>query len=159
MKTISSLLLTLGFAATTLISGVASARSLPAIAGHAYYPSNESCFFPQSGWASVSNSCNSTLQFVVPLENTLTSSGSVTVKADAGYNCTALICPAAAPSCTAYQVNADGNLVTSYTASLTKGNTTIGTFSSVAPTDTLHLVCEIAGTNSSQPLGLMSVSW
>jgi len=159
MKTLSRLLLTLGFAATTLISGVASARSVPGIAGHAYYPTSQTCFFPQSGWASVSNSCNSTQQFVVPLENTLTATGSVTIKADAGYNCTTQICPSAAPTCTAFQVNADGALVTSKSATLNKGNTTVGTFSSVAPTDTLHLVCDVAGTDSFQPLGLMSVSW
>jgi len=159
MKTLSRLLLTLGFAATTLVSGVASARSVPAIAGHAYFPGSQGCFFPQSGWASVTNSCNSTQSFVVPLENTLTSTGSVTIKADSGYNCTTQICVSAAPTCTAFQVNADGGLVQQKSALINKGNTTIGTFSSVAPTDTLHVVCDVAGTDSFQPVGLMSVNW
>jgi hypothetical protein len=159
MKILSSTLLALTFAMS--ISSTASARSMPGIGGQSYYPSDNACFFPQSGWAGVTNSCNSTRTFVIPLENTLTSTGSITIKANSGLTCPAppAICVGAFAVCTAYQVNAAGGLVLQKTATVMGNNVTIGTFPSVTATDTLHLVCDVPGTNSANRYGIKSVTW
>jgi hypothetical protein len=158
MKLLSSTIL--AFMLATAISSVASARSLPAIAGHAYYPSDTSCFFPQATWAGVKNTCTTKRSLVIPLENTLTASGAITVKANSGFTCPGTgPCLSDPPKCTAYQVSAAGGLVTSGTATIgSGGNITIKSFASVAPTDTLHVVCEMPAAGP-LALGLMSVNW
>ncbi|HEY8945920.1 MAG TPA: hypothetical protein VIM73_16745 [Polyangiaceae bacterium] len=150
------------FSATFLCAASASANSLPGNAGHSYFPSEATCFY-QPSWAGIANNCTGKKSWVVPLQNTLTAAGTITVKATGNGSCVqGQLCLEVTPKCTAYQVRYNGGLVVQKTATLTAIAglaTTIGTFTNVQPTDTLHLACEMPGTNEVGNRGLMSVSW
>jgi hypothetical protein len=149
--------------AALLTVSTAYASTMAGRSGHAQTPADASCFTKVS-FGGVKNTCSGFKNWTIPLTNTRTSTGSVTVKATADGTCGApgTVCLATPPSCTVEHIDAYGVLVQSATKSLsanTKTTTTIGTLTDVTATSTLHMWCAMPGSDKPAPLGLMSVSW
>jgi hypothetical protein len=148
---------------TLLTVPSAYALTMSGFSGHAMTAADGACF-SQSVSGGVKNTCNSSRNWIIPLTNTRTSTGSVTVKATANGSCGApgTVCLATAPLCTVWHIDAFGVQVQSATKTLsanTNTTTTVGTLNNVTSTGTLFMTCSIPGTDKAAPLALMSVSW
>jgi hypothetical protein len=141
----------------------AYAATLAGFSGRAWSGTDVGCF-TKVGTGGVKNTCSGFKNWTIPLTNTRTSTGTVTVKATANGTCGApgTVCLATAPVCVVEHVDAYGVLIQSASKTLsanTNTTTTIGTLNDVTTTSTLHMWCAIPGSDKSAPLGLMSVSW
>src|SRR5262245_54699999 len=147
-----SIVLAASAAAVLLASGTAHAHSVPALSGHAYWPSEQSCFFPPSSWAGVSNRCANTAALIVPLQNT-TNTPTAQLAVYVNVSSPGI-------TCTGYQVRSWGNLVTSHASNPNaSGRVLVGYFANVLPADTLHLVCSMPPSGASLLPRLLSVEW
>jgi hypothetical protein len=150
--------------AALLTVSSAYAATVASQSGHAQNSADVNCFAKVNA-GGVKNTCGGAFKnWTIPLTNTRTSTGAVTVKATANGTCGApgTVCLATAPVCTVEHVNAHGVLLQAATKTLsrdTNTTTTVGTLSDVTTTSTLHMWCAIPGSDSAAPLGLMSVSW
>ena len=141
----------------------AYATTIAGFSGRAQNPADNACFSKVS-FGAVKNTCNGNKNWTVPLINTRTSTGAVTVKASTNGTCGApgTVCLATPPQCTVEHIDAFGTLVQAATKTLSPNTgvtTTIGTLNNVTATGTLHMWCVMPGSDKAVALALTSVSW
>lgn len=134
-------------------SAEASSNTLPALAGHAWFASEQGCF--TSGWSSVRNGCAQIKKYLIPVPLTFT--GNTKFYATGTFASGA---PGASNSCFAI-VNSRSNAYILATSTKSVGHTgakvLLGTINVSSADYTAHYDCDMSASPFSY--GLSSVEW